>query len=83
MGKNREAVAFAKKIIEVNAFKPKADPACTQCSGTGRCEEISGHNGDPYDSTCLCMNRNRPPALHFSQFDNRLILLARHYLRGT
>lgn len=81
MAKNKDAVAYAKQIIALRAFKPKADPKCISCGGKGRYETTSHHNGDYYDTDCECTTRHRP-VVSVHQYDDELLLLAKHYLKG-
>lgn len=81
MAKNKETVKLAKQILAYVYFDAQVDPDCTQCSGSGEYEEVSGHNGDFYMTTCPCKNRNRPPEPSLDAFDDALLRMARYYLK--
>lgn len=81
MSKNKEAVKLARQILAVHDFKPKADPECRSCSGSGEVEEQSHHNGDYYMTGCDCLQKGRPPDPYLSVYSKELVLLAQYYLK--
>lgn len=80
--RSADAVKLAKKVIELHDWKPKPDPACRTCNGTGEYEEESHHNGDFYMASCDCTRRNRP-VVHVNEWSAELLEMARFFLKDT
>ena len=80
MSKDQATLQKAKDIVALHEFMYEPDPKCTQCKGTGEYEEESHHNGDYYQASCPCKNRNKP-VVHLSESSVEALILAKHYLK--
>lgn len=79
MPRNKKVLEYAEEIVSFREYQPKANPSCHYCKGKGEREEQSHHNGDYYMTTCECTQRNRP-VVDVSEWDQELLIMAKHYI---
>jgi hypothetical protein len=85
--KDEETTLLAKRIVDLREKKNKPNPDCTICRGKGEFNQFVGIDDEKHamyvNTVCLCSQRldRNVPVIRLTEYDDTLLLMAKHYLK--
>lgn len=79
---------LAELVVSIEETKPKPDPSCERCKGSGLDTYDCHHTGNTYKATCDCVERplkQKEQLLDQSLYSNlnQLYKICKYYLDNT